>query len=315
MVTVPDADVDTQGAVSPEHVFAHELGHAVMQKRGMSFKGFPFAEVRKWIRNWDDWVLASKAFRPGVHNHENARYRAHGRKPDEIIADAIGSVLLGKSPESLVVDRVAGLNRRDLGLLEPATPSGKLGQDANNALSGQRGMFSKPAPKVGDQAAETSEQDQESIDSLRAVLAERFGPLIARMEARGFLKLWPSTQAFNDGQQSEKIEGPVQGYWDGKTAHLFADGIEPGLEVAVLLHEVGEHASMEDMLGPNRYQKLVDRAYDLVEQGDDAAVRAMDRIPDDTPDQYRDSEFLAYMIETVAADGADVGWVVGCLDG
>nr|MBP6357017.1 hypothetical protein [Burkholderiaceae bacterium] len=155
-------------------------------------------------------------------------------------------------------------------------------------------MYSRPATKP----------TGPTTDTLRTALTDRFGKLIDKMEARGFLKLWPSTQAFNDGQQSEKIEGPVQGYWDGKTAHLFADGIEPGLEVAVLLHEVGEHASMEDMLGPNRYQKLVDRAYDLVEQGDDAAVRAMDRIPDDTPDQYRDSEFLAYMIETVAADDA-----------
>ena len=155
-------------------------------------------------------------------------------------------------------------------------------------------MYSRPATKP----------TGPTTDTLRTALTDRFGKLIDKMEARGFLKLWPSTQAFNDGQQSEKIEGPVQGYWDGKTAHLFADGIEPGLEVAVLLHEVGEHASMEDMLGPNRYQKLVDRAYDLVEQGDKTAMRAMDRIPDDTPDHYKDSEFLAYMIETVASDGA-----------
>lgn len=141
-------------------------------------------------------------------------------------------------------------------------------------------------------------------DSIRAALRERFGDLIPKMEARGFLKIWPSTQAFNDGQQSERLEGPVQGYWDGKQAHLFADGIAPGNEVAVLLHEVGEHASMEDMLGPNQYERLVSRAHDLVEQGDPIAVRAMERIPDDTPAQYVDSELLAYMIETVAADGA-----------
>ena len=141
-------------------------------------------------------------------------------------------------------------------------------------------------------------------DTIRAALRERFGELIPKMEARGFLKIWPSTQAFNDGQTSEKLEGPVQGYWDGKQAHLFADGIAPGNEVAVLLHEVGEHASMEDMLGPNQYERLVSRAHDLVEQGDPTAVRAMDRIPDDTPAQYVDSELLAYMIETVAADGA-----------
>lgn len=143
-----------------------------------------------------------------------------------------------------------------------------------------------------------------SVQSVRQALRARFGDLTDRLEARGFLKIWDTVQAFNEGQGSELIEGSAQGYWDGKTAHLFSDGIRPGREVAVLLHEVGEHASMEDMLGPNQYERLVERAYDLVEQGDDAAVRAMDRIPDDTPDAYRDSELLAYMIEEVATDGA-----------
>lgn len=155
-------------------------------------------------------------------------------------------------------------------------------------------MYSRPNPRAAGA----------TIDTLRTALTKRFGADIARMEARGFLKLWPSTQAFNDGQTSEHIDGPAQGYWDGKVAHLFADGIESGNEVAVLLHEVGEHASMKKMLGPQAYGKLVERAYDLVDANDPTALRAVDRIPDDTPAHYKDSEFLAYMIETVASDGA-----------
>jgi len=155
-------------------------------------------------------------------------------------------------------------------------------------------MYSRPNPRAAGA----------TIDTLRTALTKRFGADIARMEARGFLKLWPSTQAFNDGQTSEHIDGPAQGYWDGKVAHLFADGIESGNEVAVLLHEVGEHASMKKMLGPEAYGKLVERAYDLVDAADPTAMRAVDRIPDDTPAHYKDSEFLAYMIEEAAADGA-----------
>lgn len=158
--------------------------------------------------------------------------------------------------------------------------------------------------QLGGAKQTTTKAPEQSVETVRSALAKRFGNLTSTLEARGFLKIWPSTQAFNAGQTSEHLEGPVQGYWDGKQAHLFADGIAPGNEVAVLLHEVGEHASMEDMLGPNQYERLVSRAHDLVDQGDPTAVRAMDRIPDDTPRQYVDSELLAYMIETVAADGA-----------
>ena len=144
-----------------------------------------------------------------------------------------------------------------------------------------------------------------TVGALRTALAERFGKDIEKMEARGFLKLWPTVQAYNeDAQTSEKLSGRVQGVWDGRVAHLFASDIPAGNEVGVLLHEVGEHASMEDMLGPVGYSKLVERAYDLIEKGDDTAVRAISRVPEDTPDQFRDSELLAYMIEITAADGA-----------
>ncbi|MCZ4315177.1 hypothetical protein O4H66_17355 [Comamonadaceae bacterium G21597-S1] len=160
--------------------------------------------------------------------------------------------------------------------------------------AGNVAMYSRPAGE----AANTT-------DNIRAALTERFGDLIARLEARGFLRIWDSAADYNEsGQASEQIEGPAQGFWDGKQAHLFADALSKGDEVAVFLHEVGEHASMEDMIGPDAYQRMVARAYELVDAGDPAAVRAMDRVPDDTPAQYADSELLAYMIETVASDGA-----------
>lgn len=123
-VDVPDADVDVvmTGAVSPAHVFAHELGHAVMQKRGVSFSGFPRGEVVKRVPNWDALIAVSKAFRPGVHTHENERFRKHAMKPNEVMADAIAAVLLGDQAIALIrplMDAV-GLNEVDLGLMTAA---------------------------------------------------------------------------------------------------------------------------------------------------------------------------------------------------
>ena len=132
MVEIPDADVDVaaQGGVSASHVFAHELGHTVLTKRGISFASFPKREIEKYIENWSDLVQASKDFRPGVHDHENQRIRAHAKKPNEIIADAIASVLIGDRPATMLAPmmKALGLNERDLGMPNkqtetPAAPS------------------------------------------------------------------------------------------------------------------------------------------------------------------------------------------------
>lgn len=160
----------------------------------------------------------------------------------------------------------------------PASPSGQL---------------SRPDGRTNNTASD-----------VRSALRSRFGALIDRLEASGRLKVWESVQDFNAGQRSEHIDGAAAGFYDGQTAHLFADGIDRGDEVAVLLHEVGEHASMRDMLGEQQYAALVQRAKDLVAAEDPTALAAEARIPDDTPAADRDSELLAYMVETVASQNA-----------
>ncbi len=143
-------------------------------------------------------------------------------------------------------------------------------------------------------------------DRIRTALTLRFGDLIGRMEARGFLKIWANSQAFNQGQPSKQIRGLASGFYDGQTVHLFANGIQTGEEMAVFLHEAGEHAAMESMLGPKVYADLVNRANTLVAQNDATALEAKARIPLNTNPAHLDSELLAYMIETAAAQGAKV---------
>ena len=163
------------------------------------------------------------------------------------------------------------------------------------------GATATPAKEQFSRAAETS---LSTAASVRAALNTRFGKLIERIENRGFLQVWDSAEQFNQyGQRSEQIEGAAQGMWDGKTAHLFADGIAQGDEVAVMLHEVGEHASMQTMLGTQQYDRLVARAHDLMYADDPIALAAVARIPDDTAEEFRNSELLAYMIETVVSQG------------
>lgn len=121
-VAVPAIDTEVAGASTSNHVFAHELGHAIMQKRGVSFSGFPKVEMNRRIANYDSLVAISKDYRPDVHRHADPKVRRHATKPDEVIADAIAAVLLGEYPIEVLrplMDAV-GLTRIDLGLQEKA---------------------------------------------------------------------------------------------------------------------------------------------------------------------------------------------------
>lgn len=162
--------------------------------------------------------------------------------------------------------------------------------------------------KAGDQFRRGPERasNTSTATSLRTELRARFGDVIDRLERRGFLKLWDTVQDYNASGQFSQLppdaSGAAQGMYSHKTgvAHLFGDGIEPGQAVAVMLHEVGEHASMKAMLGEARYKDLVRRAHRLAADGDEIAETAMMRIPDDTPAKFFDSELVAYMIEETA---------------
>ena len=69
-------------------------------------------------------LLASShsAFRPAVWGHADERIKQHARKPNEVLADAIGSVYLGLSDVQLLEPMMQGTGTTliDLGLADRA---------------------------------------------------------------------------------------------------------------------------------------------------------------------------------------------------
>jgi hypothetical protein len=116
-ISIPPEDKDFETAITPEHVFAHELGHAIMQKRGMSFNQMPKEQIEKWIPGFASLKEISKKFRPAIWSHRLPKTRRHANKNDEIIADALGSYLLGESTKADIAPLIKGigLNEYDLG--------------------------------------------------------------------------------------------------------------------------------------------------------------------------------------------------------
>lgn len=182
VIVIPDEDVDVQSAISREHVFAHELGHASMQKRGVSVKGFPKSEMLKLAPNYDELVEASKAFRPGVHNHENEKYRRHAMKPGEIVADAFASVMIGNRPVSMIepLMKSLGMTARDLGL---ADQSGGATEKAAPTES------TKPASKIADFGEKIGGAKKDLWTGYKDKLTEAEG---LDIQAEPLAKSWPA---------------------------------------------------------------------------------------------------------------------------
>ena len=89
----------------------------------------------------------------------------------------------------------------------------------------------------------------------------------------------------------------AKGYFDGQRAYLVADNLAPGEASGVLLHEVGAHYGMEQMLGPQLYRQLLSEIEAKAKAGVAEFKDALDRIPADTPPERVKDELLAYLVQ------------------
>jgi hypothetical protein len=148
------------------------------------------------------------------------------------------------------------------GLPEAAAPVAyKSQQQANRArfLAGQRdthdvvrgpaGFVVVPKPRTA------SATPKATPEALRAALAERLGgTLVHRLEQRGTLRL------------AQSHESGAQGFYADGAATIVADHTGPDEVLGVVLHELGEHAGLRDMLGDG-YADAVQRFETLRRDG------------------------------------------------
>lgn len=150
-----------------------------------------------------------------------------------------------------------------------------------------------------------------TVEDLRGELARTGGQTFRRLEDAGILRIVQSPEELPDADAKSQIEGVSAGMWDGRHVWLVADRIRPGKAIGVFLHEVGEHAGMQDMLG-DRYPDLVRQFKRLLDEGNVEAARAVARVPKGTPEEDVDKERLAYLIQDVAErDAQSPGSVSG----
>lgn len=128
---------------------------------------------------------------------------------------------------------------------------------------------------------------ESTAKQVRNELSQRFGKRISRLEKSGRLII-----------KDKASDDSAGAYADGKVT-LYANNIEQGNAFGVFLHEAGEHAGLESMVGAAKYKKIVKQFETLLSKGNEYAQRAVDRVPSDTKAEHVNAERLAYLIEAV----------------
>jgi len=117
-----------EGITDPDFVFAHELGHAILvTRRGVNFSRenqngkfskWSDAKLRREIPNWDQLIDASKEMRPEFWDRPELGQQDYVTRADEIVADAIASVLKGNRDISMLYPlmKMVGMKPEALGL-------------------------------------------------------------------------------------------------------------------------------------------------------------------------------------------------------
>lgn len=134
---------------------------------------------------------------------------------------------------------------------------------------------------------------------LAAQMYKEFGDDAGRLLETGKIKIVESVKDL-PGTHPNNVQAM---YKDGQV-YLVAKNIDPMKVKGVMLHEVGVHANMRDMLGTEGFDNLINqmnRHLDIDNPNLAAVIDAA--IPDDTPLQFRGEERLAYLVENMPEYG------------
>ena len=145
-----------------------------------------------------------------------------------------------------------------------------------------------------------------TVDSVRAELKKAFPDL-------GRVQIYDSVDALIEAnpQYEGRIPDNARGFVDsaGNKAFLIAENIDQGRALGVLLHEVGAHIGLKNVLGDAQYNALV-KAVETWAKKDDGSVEsrvakaAQARVEAaETPASQRRDETLAYAIEEAVNAG------------
>lgn len=160
-------------------------------------------------------------------------------------------------------------------------------------VPGSEAKYSKTNPAKGSTGV-TAKQ-------VIGILQNRFGKdVVASLIKKGILRIRPLND-FVDTDGRLLVPSDAEGfYYDGKVT-LIADNLTSETAVPTLLHELGGHAGIQNLLSESTYMKIMSQFDALVEAGNKHAVEAKRRADASTmtESEARD-EYIPYLITEYA---------------
>ncbi|MDP2073340.1 hypothetical protein [Hydrogenophaga sp.] len=144
------------------------------------------------------------------------------------------------------------------------------------------------------QAAEGSPSGPAPLDVLADSLRAAFGSSTAAMLARGQIQVVATPADIPGGPHPGDVKAATVP--DGRV-YVVAENVSPAEARGILLHEVGVHVGMRDMLGPEVFDSVLADLDAAIIGGEVWAQAARAAVPADTPAGLVREEQLAYLVE------------------
>jgi N12 class adenine-specific DNA methylase len=290
--------------------------------RDGKFASFRNIEIQKKYRNsgyyHGEGVVAGMLQHNGATPMEvfNIQSKARGDEDDALpYWKHIGTTILNNSSDPDVY--IEG----NISLARYLKAGERRGNGQASRAAGARGNEApgqQPNARGNRGGASLRARQSGTVSSARAELVQAFGERgIAALERAGILTIttWADAPADLTGALQSGDRGA---YWPAKgKGFIFADNLNPGEAVSVLLHEIGEHYGLEEMLGADAYARVVQQVKTLHKAGNPAIRAAWEHVArnySDTPGGKR------FMHEVIAKAGQDakvlkMAWFQRLMDG
>lgn len=144
----------------------------------------------------------------------------------------------------------------------------------------------------------TNDKGGSTVDALSADVRKSFGKYTDKMMDESRITVVQSVKDLPDftPDKFSEADGAIKGvkYPDGRV-FIVADNVSPVEARGLVLHEVGVHVGMRNMLGDEKFAKLLD---DVMSNTDDPRFeRARKAVPEDTAPEHVAEEMLAYLVQ------------------
>lgn len=113
----------------------------------------------------------------------------------------------------------------------------------------------------------------------------------------GQLKVVQSVAELPPRADGQPHPADTQGMYDGERGYVVADNVSPDMARGVMLHEMGVHYGLENMLGSKLFRQLLSEVEAKAKAGIPEFTAALARIPADTPPAKIKEELLAYLVQ------------------